>query len=341
MNSHEVFFENKAADITLAGTLTIPQSQKPAPAVLLIPGMGPADRDCTLPGGNHKLFLVFADYLTQHGIAVLRYDKRGVGKSTGKFDLTVTTQDLAGDVLAGVEYLKTCTKINAKQIGLIGHSEGGIIASIIASQSKDIAFAVLLAPAVATGTEEVLDLVALQLQADGATQDLITRYRFARKQLMDLAKQEPDPVKAEGQMHGVFENYWRTLSESQKSESEKLLFAICSTNANDTIAMINSPWSRYYLACDTSALFKRITVPVLTLMGELDFIAFPKIIAPIVEHGFKQASNTDHTIVEFPKLNHWFQECKTGALAEYGATKETIAPAVLKTISEWIVARVK
>ncbi len=335
-----MFFENKPAGITLAGTLTIPQSQKSVPVVLLIPGMGPADRDCTLPGGNHKLFLVLADYLTQQGIAVLRYDKRGVGKSTGKFDFTVTTKDLADDALAGVEYLKTCKEINAKQIGLIGHSEGGIIASMIASQSKDIAFAVLLAPAVATGTAEVLDLIALQLQADGATQDLITRYRSVREKLITIAKQEPDSVKAEKQMHGVFENYWSTLSESQKSESEKLLFAICATNANDTIAMINSPWSRYYLACDTSALFKRITIPVLTLMGELDFIAFPQIIAPIVEHGLKQAGNTDYTIVEFPKLNHWFQTCKTGALTEYGATKETIAPVVLKTISEWIVAKV-
>ncbi len=152
-NEEEVSYENSNADVTLSGTLTLPRPQHPCPAVLLIAGYGRHDRNVT--GMGHNYFLVLADYLTRQGIAVLRVDKRGVGKSTGNYD-TATSQDFASDVQAGVEYLKTRHDINPQQIGLVGLSEGGLLGSMVASQSPDVAFILLMAPAVLTKVDDLL-----------------------------------------------------------------------------------------------------------------------------------------------------------------------------------------
>lgn len=335
--NEEVNFVNKAAGITLAGTLTIPQSDKPVPAVLLISGMGPNDRDYTMFSG-HKLFAVLAEHLVHHGIAVLRYDKRGVGKSTGTFDTNLTSKDLAGDALAGIAYLKTRPEINVGQIGLIGHSEGGLIASMIAAQSPDIAFVILMAAAVATSIDNVVEHLALQLRADGASEQFVALDGVMHKQVLAIAVRETDHDKAAQQMHAVITQYLQTLPEAQRLESEKLLFAINKSNVDDSIAMFNSPWYRYYLTCDPVAVLKKIKVPVLVLNGTLDFIASSRIVLPLIEQALRAAENRDYTTLELPQLNHWLQTCKTGALAEYGSTKEAISPIALNAMSEWIVA---
>jgi len=162
----EVKYSNLTANVTLAGTLTLPRSEKPSPAVLLIAGSGPIDRDETVFG--HKPFLVLADHLTKQGFAVLRVDKRGIGQSTGNYDVA-TTEDFAADALAGVEYLKTRKEVDAERIGLIGHSEGGLIAPMIAVKSNDVAFIVLMAGPCVTGeailyAQEVLISRAMELQ---------------------------------------------------------------------------------------------------------------------------------------------------------------------------------
>jgi len=156
----EVFYENKEAKITLAGTLTLPSQEGLFPVVLLITGSGPQDRDEAIAG--HRPFLVLADYLTRQGIAVLRVDDRGVGRSTGDFS-PATSEDFASDVLAGIAYLKTRKEINPKKIGLIGHSEGGIIAPMVAVKSPDVAFIVLMAGTGLTG-EEILYLQGALIQ---------------------------------------------------------------------------------------------------------------------------------------------------------------------------------
>jgi len=166
----EVVYENKEAGITLAGTLTLPRQECPFPAVLLISGSGPQDRNETLLG--HRPFLVLADYLTRRGIAVLRVDDRGVGESTGNIS-QATSEDFATDVLAGIEYLKNRKEINPMQIGLIGHSEGGFIAPMVAVQSPDVAFIVLMAGTGLTG-EEILYLQGeLMARAEGASEEAI------------------------------------------------------------------------------------------------------------------------------------------------------------------------
>lgn len=332
----DVSFENKFAGITLAGTLTIPNGVGPFPAVVLISGMGPADRDCNLM--QHKLFLVLAEYLTKRGIAVLRYDKRGICKSTGTFDLTVTSEDLAGDVVAGVQFLKTRKEINTKKIGLIGTSEGGIIAPMVAAESKEIAFIVLLVAASATNVEHILEQVALQLCADGASDVLITKDCEMRRQLLTIVKQETNYERAEKQLRAVVSHYLNDLPENYKTESEKYLFSITKVNVDEVLKFFNSPWHRYYLAHNPADTLKKIKIPVLAISGGLDFIAYSRIVLPLIAQALKEAGNTDFTTIEVPNMNHWLQACKTGAMAEYGATKETIVPIVLTTVADWIMA---
>ena len=183
----EVAYENKEAGITLAGTLTLPSGKGPSPAVLLISGSGPQDRNETIY--NHHPFLVLADYLTRQGIAVLRVDDRGVGESTGDFS-QATSVDFASDVLAGIEYLKTRKEINPEQIGLIGHSEGGLIAPMVAVKSPDVAFIILMAGTGLTG-EEILYLQgALISRAMGVSEEDIAKNRQFNEKIFSLIKEE-------------------------------------------------------------------------------------------------------------------------------------------------------
>ncbi len=334
----EVSYENKTDGLTLSGTLTIPDKKGSAPVALLVSGMGPNDRDYSMLG--HKLFLVLADYLTRHGIAVLRVDKRGVGKSTGTFDATVTCEDLARDVQAGIAYLKSRKDISPDQIGLIGHSEGGMIASMVAADCNDVAFLVLMAAVATISIENVLRQVAMQLKADGATEQMIAADSNVRKELLSIVKQEANSQVAESKMRNIMASYFDSLPQELKKESELFVFTLKESHANDMISFFNSSTYRYWLSYNPITKLKRVTVPVLALNGDLDFVAASKIQLPIITHVLQDANNDDASIVEIPKTNHWFQTCATGAMAEYGALEETISPAVLKLITDWVLVRV-
>lgn len=331
----EVSYENKDRGITLSGTLSLPNSREPFPVVILIAGMGSNDRDYSMLG--HKLFLVMADYLVCHGIAVLCFDKRGVGKSTGTYSMNLTSKDFADDVLASIEYLKTRKDINIKHIGLLGHSEGAIIASMVGSQSKDVSFLILLAGNVLTNIMEIVDQIALQLRADGASQEMITSDNRIRKELLEIVKQEPNFERASKYMHQAVSNYWITLAKEKQEALEKIPFAITNTKADSYIAMFNSPWYRYFLNYNPVTTLEKITIPVLALNGDTDFITSSEKNLPIIARALQEADNQDYTIIALRKMNHWFQECQTGALAEYSTIEETISPKVLKLIAEWIV----
>ncbi len=337
-HEEEVSYENKADGITISGTLTIPSKEEKFPVMFLVSGMGPNDRNYTMLG--HEPFLVLSDYLTRLGIAVLRVDKRGVGKSTGTFDTAVTSKDLAGDVVAGIEYLKTRKEINVKQIGLIGHSEGGMIASMVAASSKDIAFLILMAGAIATTVDDVIRQVAMQLRADGATDEMITEDSKVRKQLLSVVRQKENFQVAESKMREIITSYFEELSATLREESERLFFAIQEPKADAIISFFNSPTYRYWLSHNSVSILKQITIPVLAINGDLDFITSSKITLPIVSKALNVAGNRDFVILEMPKLNHWFQNCKSGSIAEYGALEETISPKALQVISDWILARV-
>jgi uncharacterized protein len=314
----EVSFENPKAGAKFAATLTLPPGQGPFPAVLLITGSGLQDRDETILG--HRPFLILADYLTRRGIATLRADDRGVGGSTGDV-AGATTADFAEDARAGVAYLKTRTEIDPKRIGLVGHSEGATIASIAATQSSDVDFIVMLAGMGVVG-EDVLYLQGWrQLQAQGFPQEMVARERALQEGFFAAVKEEKDDAAAEKRIRDV-------CRASGKNSSEEEITA--------TVKEITSPWFRYFLAFDPRPVLQKVRCPVLALSGEKDTQVTPKENAPAVEAALKAAGNKDYTVRVLPGLNHLFQTCRTGTVAEYGQIEETFAPSALGIIGDWI-----
>ncbi len=333
-----VFYDNLEAGITLSGTLTLPFSKNPSPVVLLISGSGPVDRDEALcpyqqlryRNIGHKPFLVLADYLTRQGIAVLRWDKRGCGKSTGNYD-KATTQDFASDVFAGVAYLKSRKEINPNQIGLIGHSEGGIIAPMVAAGSKDVAFIVLMAAPAVNGEEIIYEQSRLAQQASGESEETIAQDHNFLKQLITILKIESDPQIAAGQLREMAKNHMATLEGTQGKVNLPMMIAMR--------ASANTEWWRYYILFDPSTALKQVKIPVLALNGELDRQVSPTQHLPILSKALEEGGNKDFKIVELPRLNHFFQTCQDGSPGEYAKIEETIAPSVMNLIAEWILER--
>ena len=334
----EVSYENTTDGVTLSGTLTKPSEGERFPVVVLVSGIGPNDRNYTML--DHEPFLLLADHLTRNGIAVLRVDKRGVGTSTGTFNTAVTSEDLARDVQAGIDYLKTRDDIQLDQIGLLGHSEGGLIASMVAAERDDIAFLLLMAGVVTTYIEDVVYQVAMQLRADGASREMLKADSKVRRQLLRAVIGEADPVVAEAKMKEIVASYIGELPEELKEESEDLVFTIKESGADKAISFLNSPCYRYLLRYNPTNALERITIPVLALNGDLDFITSSKSQFPVLAQALSNADNDNFTLVEVPKANHWFQTAETGSTAEYGSLEETMSPAVLTLISDWIAARV-
>ncbi len=321
----EVVYENKEAGVKLAGTLTIPGQEGPFPAVLLISGSGPQDRDETLLG--HHPFLVLADYLTRHGIAVLRVDDRGIGKSTGDFT-QATSEDFASDVLAGVEYLKSREEINPKQIGLIGHSEGGLIAPMVAVQSSDVAFIILMAGTGLMG-EEILYLQGeLILRVGGASDEAIAKNRFLQEQMFTVVKEEKDNSVAEKRLRAILQDAMSEVSEEEGKGAEATVEA--------QIQWVLSPWFRHFLTYDPKPTLMKVKCPVLAINGQKDVQVPPKENLAAIEEALKLAGNKNYTVKELPGLNHLFQTAQTGAISEYARIEETISPTALKIISDWI-----
>lgn len=328
-NEEEVTFENAAANVKLAGTLTTPRTKAPFPAVVLITGSGPQNRNEELLG--HHPFWVLSDHLTRAGIAVLRFDDRGVGKSTGKFS-TATSADFASDVLAGIAYLKTRPEINPKKIGLVGHSEGGLIAPLCAVQSKDVAFIVMMAGTGVPGDEILYEQTALLMRAEGLPETMIAENHKNQAKMFAIVKTEKDAAVAEKKLLEIVAAAVAAAPAAQKKTVEATL--------TNQIKSYNSPWFRYFLTFDPRPTLRQVKVPVLALNGELDLQVSPKQNLPEIAKALKAGGNKKAQIVELPKLNHLFQTSKTGAFSEYAKLEETISPTALTLISEWIVKRV-
>lgn len=327
----EVSYENGAAKVKLAGTLTLPKSERPAPAVLLLSGSGPQDRDESLMG--HKPFLVLADALTRRGIAVLRVDDRGVGGSTGATS-TSTSDDFAGDTLAGVAYLKTRKEIDPAKIGLIGHSEGGLVAPLAASRSPDVAFIVLLAGTGVTGEEILYRQGELILKAGGVNAARLAEQRETQRRMFEVLKSEPDPAAAEKRMQQIADE------SAAKLEGDERAKAAAAGQARAQVKAVLSPWFRYFLSYDPRPALEQVRCPVLALNGEKDLQVDPKQNLPEIEAALKAGGNADFTCRELAGLNHLFQTCQTGSPNEYGKIEETFAPAALELIGDWILERV-
>jgi pimeloyl-ACP methyl ester carboxylesterase len=327
----KVAYTNLKAGVKLAGVLTLPSDKGVFPAVLLISGSGPQDRNETIY--NHHPFLVLADYLTRQGIAVLRVDDRGVGESTGDFS-QATSEDFASDVLAGVEYLKTCKEIDPTKIGLIGHSEGGLIAPMVAVKSPDVVFIVLMAGTGLTGEEISYLQGALIAKAMDASEEDIAKNRRFNEKIFSVIKEEKDKKMAEERLHQMFMEYWEKMSEEEKNiigdigDPEEYLEA--------QLQNLLSPWLKFFLTYDPKPTLSKIKCPVLAINGEKDLQVPPKENLSAIEEALVAGGNKNFIVKELPGLNHLFQTAQTGVPSEYAKIEETISPIALKIITDWI-----
>jgi pimeloyl-ACP methyl ester carboxylesterase len=314
-HDEDVSYENRAQNVTLAATLTIPQGKGPFPGVVLITGSGPQDRDESLLG--HKPFLVLSDYLTRHGIAVLRADDRGVGKSTGIF-AKGTTADFATDAEAGVAYLKTRPEIDPHKIGLVGHSEGGVIAPMVAARNKGVAFIVMMAGTGVPG-DQILPAQGEAIEiAMGKSPEQAAKNAANEKEMLRLVETEKDDAML------------------QKELKEKMAGEVPEAQIGLQISQITSVWFRYFLTYDPATALRKVTCPVLAINGSLDKQVLPSQNLPAIRKALADAGNQHAEVDELPGLNHLFQTAKTGSPTEYSTIEETMSPVALDKMATWI-----
>jgi uncharacterized protein len=316
----EVKFTGADAGIALAGTLSLPKGEGPFPAALLIAGSGPQDRDESL--ANHRPFLLIADALTRKGIAVLRYDKRGVGKSTGNPD-TATTMDLAADAKSALAFLKSRKEIDGSRIGLIGHSEGAIIAPYLAGHSDGVKWLVLLAAPATTGEQTLLSQSELIGRAGGLSDDQLDASLGFDQAAYALVRKEKDP-------NALAEKLVALVKESG------LDAALPPAALETQLRMLASPWFRFFLDYDPLPNFKTVNCPVLALYGQKDLQVAAKTNLPLLQKALHDSVNTQVETRELPDLNHLFQHAYTGTPAEYAAIEETFSPEALALIVDWV-----
>ncbi len=308
--SVDVTFASKAVGVTMAATLTVPEGKGPHPAVILITGSGPQDRDESLLG--HRPFAVLADYLTRKGIAVLRYDDRGVGKSTGEFS-KATTQDFANDAEGALNYLKTRPELTGRKIGLVGHSEGAIIAPIVAARRADAGFIALLAGTAVTGADVILEQGQAIAKAAGASEESLKAARAKQTEYSAIFRESKDDAELEKRLSAYF-------GDAGKSQ----------------LPVSMSPWFRHFMLYDPAPTLEKVKCPVIALNGDKDLQVLPDQNLPILEAALKKGGNKDVTVVRLPNLNHLFQTAKTGHPMEYGQIEETMSPTMLEPLANWI-----
>ena len=328
---HEVSYENKKAGVRLDGTLTLPNTKGPHPAVLLITGSGAQDRNETFAG--HRPFLVLSDYLTRRGLAVLRVDDRGLKGSADDF-YKATAEDFASDVLAGLDFLKARKEINSKQIGLIGHSEGGLVAPMAAARSNDVAFIVLLAAPALPGDQFLYLQSASLMKAGGASEENVTQVRALQERMFTILKQEKTDAKARERLRSeMSEMLGRTTDE------QKRVLGLSEAAMENQFRVMMTPWYRYIVAYDPRPALLKVRVPVLAINGERDLQVPAKENLSAIAQALTTGGNKDHKEVELPGLNHLFQTSRSGLPTEYGQIEETISPDALQMIADWILKR--
>ncbi len=315
--STEVSYESRGS--RLAGTLTTPSGEGPFAAVILISGMGPQDRDATMAA--HKPFWVIADYLTRRGIAVLRMDDRGIGKSEGSF-AEQTLEDQAADVAAGLAFLKTQAHLDPNKLGLIGHSEGGIVAPLAAVRSGDVAFLVTLAGMGVPG-DELLTLQAETLsRAAGVPEELIAQNRAMQAAVFQVLRSERDPNAA-------------TLRLTREIQAMNPAMPLKSLQRR--YAVVNAAPVRSMMLANPADVFRQVTIPVLAMGAARDAQVPAAQNLAGVAAALAAGGNADFTVTVLPGLNHSFQTCKSCLPAEQGQLDETFSPAALATMGDWIV----
>ena len=322
--TEEVVFQNTDAGISLAGTLSLPQKTGKYPVAVLVSGSGPQDRDEEIMG--HKPFLVLSDFLTRNGFAVLRFDDRGVGASAGDFQ-SATSEDFASDVLAAIAFLKTRPEVLPGKIGIIGHSEGGLIAPMVAVMvPDDVAFIVSLAGPGVDGEQILYRQQELLGRASGATAADLKTSRVFNEKAYQLIKANVGQDSAESVL---YRDFTALMPAALPKDQLDLAFSSVMTT-------LYSPWFRFFIGFDPATVWCRVKCPVLALNGGKDLQVDPSQNLPAIGAALKKARNKKVTVKVFPELNHLFQHAGTGAVGEYESIEETFAPAVMEVIAEWL-----
>lgn len=330
----KVKFRNEKDKISLAGTLTLPKSASPVAVAILVSGSGPQNRDEELM--EHRPFWVLADHLGRQGIAVLRYDDRGVAESEGDFG-SGTSADFAEDASAAVDFLAKHPKIDAKKIGIIGHSEGGLIAPMVATKKPNVAWIVLMAGTGVNGARIIESQSALIAKAANTSEKDLKILDMAIKTALRVLTTSTSTDDTE-----LDEAYSKAIREELKTAGIEIKEddpAIQNLVSPKILASLKGPWMKYFLAHEPAPVLEKVKCSVLALNGEKDLQVDPALNLPAIEKALKAGGNRDFTIRQFPNLNHLFQTCTTGSPTEYHAIEETLHPSLLSTITDWIKAR--
>lgn len=330
-----ITFPSIAKGITLAGTLTVPKGPGPFPTAIFVSGSGGQDRDETLLG--HKPFHVLADQLARLGIASLRYDDRGVGKSTGD-QAAGTSKDFANDAEGAVRFLKTAANVKRNKIGFVGHSEGGLIAPMVAARNPDVAFVVMLAGPGVPGKDVILKQSEAIMKTMKATPAEIKKSRESQLKIIAAVEAvvrknptNPDPNKLVAALKKETDSLIASLPPEQKAEAQKNRAMV-----DAQVQQYATPWFRYFLTYDPRTALRKVTVPVLVMNGEKDVQVIASQNVPEVEKALRAGGNQRVTVRLMPGLNHLFQHAGTGSPQEYGTIDETFAPEAIKEITAFI-----
>ncbi len=326
----DVVINNDVDSLTLSGTLSLPAKQGKFPAVILISGSGPQNRDEELLG--HKPFLVLSDFLTRNGIAVLRYDDRGTGESTGDFS-KATSRDFARDVEAAISYLKLRPEIVNNQIGLVGHSEGAIIAPMVASNSSDVAFIVMMAGSGVRGDELLLMQQEAIAKASGMTDEelepLASINRGAFDIILNTTHQDSLRNKISVYMNKAIDEFPEKTIPEGMSKSDFI---------NMVVNQTTSHWMQYFVRYNPAVDLQKVNCPVLAINGSKDLQVPATANLKAIKKALNDGGNQKVTIKEMEGLNHLFQEAETGKPTEYASIEQTFSPRALEEIHKWIKA---
>ena len=329
----EVTFRNGA--ITVAGTLTIPSGSGPFPAVVLLSGSGPQNRDSEVFG--FRPFKVIADSFAQRGIAVLRYDDRGVGGSSGSL-ADATSGDFADDALAAIRLLRARNEIDSARVGLLGHSEGAIVAAIAASRSSDVAFIVWLAGSAVPGREILRMQAASLARAAGATQTAVEQILDHHAAFMTaLIEDAPnDKVIALGRTLAVAQ---MSAVPGKQGAASADVAALSERLLNQNLALLRSPWMRFFIAFDPSTALRRVQCPVFAAFGGRDLQVPEAVNRTRLETALREAKNQQVTVRVYPEANHVFMPAVTGQPAEYATLPKAFVASLQDDIAGWITRR--
>lgn len=326
--------EIEASGVRLAGTLTLPTADEPVAAVVLISGSGAQDRDEAMAG--HRPFLVLADRLTRSGVAVLRMDDRGVGGSTGS-TFGTTLRERAADVLAMVRFLAARPEVDPERIGLLGHSEGGWVAPLAATEAPDeVAFLVLLAGPAQSPRDNVLSTRRTMLAAHGADEETIAAVVALNRAAFEVLDETPDSAAAASRLGAIEAELMSELPDAQARALEAYLDAQPDGARAQTRRVANTVWFRDLLAYDPEPALRRLTQPVLAIFGEHDVQVLAAENAPVLARLLDADARPDRTVRVLPGLNHLLQPSRTGLPEEYATIDTTIASPVLAMVVDWI-----